>query len=77
MKYCSWMMDPLTALLIFWMTTLNYIKHPYHPPENQGITRTRENAAAAALGTYIFWIDADDYADESFLKSTSPIGSGK
>lgn len=26
MKYCSWMMDPLTALLIFWMTTLNYIK---------------------------------------------------
>lgn len=23
--------------------------------KNQGITRTRENAAAAALGTYIFW----------------------
>lgn len=36
--------------------------------KNQGITRTRENAAAAALGTYIFWIDADDYADEKGVR---------
>lgn len=40
--------------------------------KNQGITRTRENAAAAALGTYIFWIDVDDYADEKLLEKALP-----
>ena len=45
--------------------------------KNQGITRTRENAAAAALGTYIFWIDADDYADEKLLeKALPPLEAG-
>ena len=40
---------------------------------NQGITRTRENGIRAARGEYIFWVDADDYADKHLLAKTLPL----
>lgn len=41
--------------------------------ENQGIGKTRRRAAKEARGAYIFWIDADDYADERLLDKTLPL----
>ena len=40
---------------------------------NQGITRTRENGIRAARGEYVFWVDADDYADKHLLAKTLPL----
>ena len=40
---------------------------------NQGITRTRENGIRAARGEYIFWVDADDYADKHLPAKTLPL----
>ena len=40
--------------------------------KNQGICRTRENALRLAQGDYIYWVDADDYADAKLLSATLP-----
>lgn len=36
--------------------------HVYHQ-QNMGVTAARKNGLSHAKGKYIFWIDADDYAD--------------
>ncbi|WP_296955481.1 glycosyltransferase family 2 protein [uncultured Dialister sp.] len=41
--------------------------------KNQGISRTREIAISLAKGNFIYWIDADDYADSRLLSRTLPL----
>lgn len=43
----------------------------YHQ-KNMGVTKTREIAVERASGRYIFWVDADDYADEKLLETVLP-----
>lgn len=40
---------------------------------NKGVARTRERAVKKAKGRYIFWVDADDYADEELLEKALPL----
>lgn len=42
----------------------------YHYQENQGLTRSRENAIELAKGDYICWIDSDDVVSPDLLKIT-------
>lgn len=44
----------------------------YHQ-ENRGVAKTREIAVGKARGRYIFWVDADDYADERLLETALPL----
>lgn len=44
----------------------------YHQ-ENKGVAKTREIAVEKARGRYIFWVDADDYADERLLETALPL----
>ena len=41
--------------------------HVFHQ-KNQGVTAARRNGLQHAKGNYIFWVDADDYVGENWLK---------
>lgn len=44
----------------------------YHQ-KNRGVAKTREIAVEKANGRYIFWVDADDYADKKLLETALPL----
>lgn len=52
------------------------VKYPFvrvYHQENRGVAKTREIAVEKANGRYIFWVDADDYADKKLLEKVLPL----
>lgn len=63
--------DGSAAILDAYASRYAYVRVVHQA--NQGITRTRENGIRAARGEYVFWVDADDYADKHLLAKTLPL----
>ena len=41
--------------------------------ENRGVARTRERGVALARGTYLIWVDSDDWIDARLLEKTMGV----